>query len=81
MFVKIQSFITNDGSQGLRPYIDQIIGDHKCGFRRNRSTTDKISCIRQILEKNGSTMRHISKLQERISFSLEGSIVQYPHRV
>jgi hypothetical protein len=28
-----------------------IIGDHQCGFRRNRSTTDQIFCIRQILEK------------------------------
>jgi hypothetical protein len=35
----------------LGPYIDEIIGDHQCGFRRNRSTTDQIFCIRQILEK------------------------------
>jgi hypothetical protein len=40
----------------LTPYVDEIIGDHQCGFRRNRSTTDQIFCIRQILEKNGSTM-------------------------
>jgi hypothetical protein len=26
----------------LVPYIDEIIGDHRCGFRRNRSTTDHI---------------------------------------
>jgi hypothetical protein len=26
-------------------YVDKIIGDHQCGFRRNRSTTDKIFCI------------------------------------
>jgi hypothetical protein len=32
-------------------YVDEIIGDHECGFRRNRSTIDKIFCIRQILEK------------------------------
>jgi hypothetical protein len=25
--------------------------DHQCGVRRNRSTTDQILCIRQILEK------------------------------
>jgi hypothetical protein len=30
---------------------DEIIGDHQCGFRRNRSTTDQIFCIRQLLEK------------------------------
>ena len=29
----------------------EIIGDHQCGFRRNRSTTDRMFCIRQILEK------------------------------
>ena len=27
------------------------IEDHQCGFRRNRSTTDRIFSIRQILEK------------------------------
>jgi hypothetical protein len=35
----------------LSPYIDEINRDHRCGFRHNRSTTDEIFCIRQILEK------------------------------
>jgi hypothetical protein len=35
----------------LSPNIDEIIGDHQCAFRHNRSTTDQIFCIRQILEK------------------------------
>jgi hypothetical protein len=35
----------------LIPYAHEIIGDHQCGFRRNRSTTDQIFYIRQILEK------------------------------
>ena len=35
----------------LLPYAKEIIGDHQCGFRRNRSTIDHIFCIRQILEK------------------------------
>jgi hypothetical protein len=35
----------------LTPYTDEIIDDHQCGFRRNRSTTDQIFYIRQILEK------------------------------
>jgi hypothetical protein len=30
---------------------NEIIRDHQCGFRRNRSTTDQIFYIRQILEK------------------------------
>jgi hypothetical protein len=35
----------------LRSYIDEIIGGHQCGFRRNRSTTDQIFCLHQVLEK------------------------------
>jgi hypothetical protein len=35
----------------LTPYAEEIIGDHQCGFRRNRSTIDHIFSIRQILEK------------------------------
>jgi hypothetical protein len=35
----------------LSPYVDEIIGDHQCGFRCNRSTTDQIFCICQILKK------------------------------
>ena len=30
---------------------EEIIGDHQCGFGRDRSTTDQIFCIRQILKK------------------------------
>ena len=32
-------------------YVDEIIGDHQCGFIHNKSTTDQIFCIQQILEK------------------------------
>ena len=35
----------------LIPYAEEIMGDHQCGFRRNRSTTDYMFCIRHILEK------------------------------
>jgi len=35
----------------LTPYAAEIIGDHQYGFLRNRSSTDHIFCIRQILEK------------------------------
>jgi hypothetical protein len=44
---KISSYILSM----LSPYIDEIIGDHQCGFRRTRSTTDQIFCIHQTLEK------------------------------
>ena len=30
----------------LTPYAEEIIGDHQSGFRRKRSTTDHIFCIR-----------------------------------
>jgi hypothetical protein len=33
------------------PYSEEITGDCRCGFRRNKSTTDRIFCIRQILDK------------------------------
>ena len=35
----------------LTPYAEKIIGDHQCGFRRNRSIANHIFCIRHILEK------------------------------
>jgi hypothetical protein len=35
----------------LVTYAKEIIGDHQCGFRRNRSTIDHIFFNRQILEK------------------------------
>jgi hypothetical protein len=40
----------------LTAYANEVTGDHQCGFHRNRYTTDKISYIRQIIEKNGSIM-------------------------
>jgi hypothetical protein len=41
----------------LSLYIDVIVGDYYCGFQYTRSTTDQIFCIRQVLEKNESTIR------------------------
>jgi len=31
-------------------YVDEIIGDHQCGFRKTRSTLDQFFTLRQILE-------------------------------
>jgi hypothetical protein len=44
----------------LTPYPEKIIGDHHCGFRRNKSTTENIFCIRQIRKKweFNKTVRH-----------------------
>jgi hypothetical protein len=35
----------------LTPSVNEIIGDHQCSFRRNRSATDQIFYIRKILQK------------------------------
>jgi hypothetical protein len=41
----------------LSPFIDEIIGDRRGGFRCKKSNTDQISHIYQILKKNFNTMR------------------------
>jgi sorting nexin-29 len=46
----------------LKPYADEIIGDHQCGFRRNRSTTDQIFYVRHLPEKQleyNGTVHHL----------------------
>jgi len=50
-FQKRISKQTNILFSRLIPYAEEIIGDHQCGFRRNKLTTDHIFRIRQILEK------------------------------
>jgi uncharacterized protein YbcI len=35
----------------LNPYAEEILGDYQCGFRRDRSTTDQIFALKNILEK------------------------------
>jgi hypothetical protein len=48
----------------LTPYEEESIRDHECGFHHNRSNTDHIFCISQILEKNGNEMKwRFSSLQ------------------
>jgi hypothetical protein len=46
----------------LTPCAKEITGDHQCGFGRNRSTTDQIFCIRQILEKKWEYKKAVYKL-------------------
>jgi len=46
----------------LIPYAKEIIGDHQCGFRRNRSTIDHLFCIRQILEKKWEYNEEVHQL-------------------
>ena len=35
----------------LTPYAEEIIGDHQCGFRRNRLRTDHLFCFHPMLKK------------------------------
>jgi sorting nexin-29 len=35
----------------LTPYVNEVTGDHECGFRRSRCATGQIFYIRHILEK------------------------------
>jgi hypothetical protein len=35
----------------LSSYEEELIGDHQCGFRRNRSSNDHVFCILQIPSK------------------------------
>jgi purine nucleoside phosphorylase len=43
--------LSNSLFSRLTPCAEEIIGHHQCGFRQNRSATDLIFCIHQILEK------------------------------
>jgi sorting nexin-29 len=46
----------------LNPYVNEIIGDHQCGFRRNRSAMDQVFYICQIIAKKweyNGTMHHL----------------------
>jgi hypothetical protein len=54
----------------LSPYINEIISALQCGFRRNRSTTDQIICIRQILEKKMGVQCDSTSVIRRLQESL-----------
>jgi hypothetical protein len=43
-------FFSNVLVSRLTPYGEEIVGDHQCGFRRNKSTTDQIFYNWHILE-------------------------------
>jgi len=46
----------------LIPNVKEIIGDHQCGFQRNRSTIDQIFYIHQILEKKWEYSEEVPQL-------------------
>ena len=56
----------------LIPYAKEIIEDHQCGFRRNRSTIDLYSAFAKYLRKNGNKLNQFIsfyRLQESFRFS------------
>jgi len=57
----------------LIPYVEEIIVDQQCGFRRNRLTIDHKFCICPIIEKRGefneSVLRALYTFQESLLFS------------
>ena len=52
----------------LTSYAEEITGDHQCAFRHNRSTTDHIFCIRQILQKKWEHNEAVHQLFFLIDF-------------
>jgi len=46
----------------LIPYTEEVTGDHQCGLRRNRLTTDHTFCIQQILEKKWEYNEEVHQL-------------------
>jgi hypothetical protein len=46
----------------LSPFTMKLFGDHQCRFQHNRSTTDQIFCIHQILEKKWEYNETVHKL-------------------
>jgi hypothetical protein len=56
-FSDTKKILSNFLLSRFTPYVEIIIGHRQCGFRCNRSTTDHIFCIHQILEKNGNKTR------------------------
>jgi hypothetical protein len=47
----IYKIVSNIVFSSLTPYVDEVIRDRQCEFGRNKSATEQIFCIRQILEK------------------------------
>jgi hypothetical protein len=70
------------------PYMDEIIGDHQCGFWCNRSMIDQIFYIWQILEKkwdyNGTVHQPLTDVKKaydslrRENYTIFSFSLEYP---
>jgi hypothetical protein len=47
----VYKIFTNTLARYLEVYTEEILGDYQYGFRKERSTTDQIFMLRQIIEK------------------------------
>ena len=59
----------------LTPYAEEFNGDRQCGFPQNKSTTDHIFCICQILEKKwqyNETVHQLLQTSRKPMIQLEG---------
>ena len=56
-------------SQGKTPYAEEIIGDHQCGFRRNKSTNEHIYCaFVKYLRKGGDKAKRLGSHPVAITY-------------
>jgi len=55
-------FLSNILLSRLTPYAEESIGDHQCGFGRNRSTADRVLCICQILGRKWENNEAVHQL-------------------
>ena len=54
--------VSNISFARISSFAENIIGNYQCGFRKNRSTTNQIFTLRQILEKTkefGTETHHL----------------------
>jgi len=61
----------------LTPYAEEIIGDHQCGFRHNRSTANHIFCNRQILDKEWEYNKAVHQLLTDLKKALDSVRIRY----
>jgi hypothetical protein len=52
--------LSNILTSRLIPHADEIVAEDKCGFGRNRSTTDQIFFIHQLMGKIWSILIHFT---------------------
>jgi hypothetical protein len=62
LFTTAYKILSNILLVRLTPYINEVTGDHQCGFRCNRSITDQIFYIQQVLEKKWEYNRTVHQL-------------------